>query len=475
MADRGRSTWALVVLAGMVLAVLACGGGLPLVGVQPPETPTPTSPPPATQAADQTAEANSPEIAELPASGQLAVIDMDSNLVVLRRGESPRMISDDATSIDTETLSGRVYQHPTWSVSGWLSYVRAETLPDQPPRLDVLAVRPAESEPTTILSSTDATYVYGYWSPAACSGAPDCGRFAYLMNDGDRLALHLAEVSNGDAPQATDTIIGRAAPFYYSWAPDGTSMLWYRNERTLAIYDIVSEDVREELPDSAGRFMAPAWSPVDERLLVARAEANRSRMTVIDGEDRIELGLPIEGYAHFNWSPDGRQIAYTSGGDTLEPITVINADGSGGRVLAAVPDVVAFFWSPDSTRLAVVALVLNESPLPQAGSGIRARQVEQQRNPEDFAFAWYVFDVASGEATRFTQFLPTAEQWYTLKFFDQFAQSQRVWSPDSRYVVYAEQDRDSREQTIRLIDVEKPGEEPLQVMAGTNAVFSFGE
>ncbi len=412
-------------------------------------------------------------IASLPSAGRLVVTGVDGNLYLLRAGFDPVALTNDAIPLESG-LSGRVYLHPTWSSNGWLSYVLAESLPEQGARLEVIALRPGEGDPTTILTTTSSNYIYGYWSPAPCPASPTCGRLAFLMNDNDGFSLHVAEISNGPSPQVSEWVAGRSSPFYFSWAPDGTTMLWHRDSTILSIYDVGSAH-ETLLPDIPGSFQAPAWSPVDMQWVFARDEDGFNRMTLAVGETRIDLGLPIGGPAFFNWSPDGKQIAYTYGDYPLTPMTVINADGSEGRVLAGVENVVAAFWSPDSTRLAVVALEEYTPPLPQATSSeLRARPVTQEEGP-DYVFTWSVIHVASGRVERFAEFLPTPEQFYIFQFFDQYAQSHQLWSPDGQFVAYAEQPMDGSDPIIRLIDTYDPDREPLRLMLGRQAIFSFDE
>ena len=60
----------------------------------------------------------------------------------------------------------------------------------------------------------------------------------------------------------------------------------------------------------------------------------------------------IDDAADASWSPDGTQLAFTRPRPSTEDVVVVNADGTGERVLAAnagLPD-----WSPDGTKLAFV-------------------------------------------------------------------------------------------------------------------------
>ena len=57
--------------------------------------------------------------------------------------------------------------------------------------------------------------------------------------------------------------------------------------------------------------------------------------------------------------------------------------------------------------------------------------------------------------TQFASFLPSEDMTYYLNFFDQFARSHRLWSADSRYLVYGE--RTPSGERVSLIDVAGDG------------------
>ena len=130
-----------------------------------------------------------------------------------------------------------------------------------------------------------------------------------------------------------------------------------------------------------------------------------------DGSRRRELSSTL-GNAAFLWSPLGDQLALghssTPDDPFLEELRLIDAVSEEETVLVQRP-IVAFFWSPDATKIAYVSL-----------------------NDSEDNLQWRVIDVASGADRELVDFIPSSDQltWYA--FFDQYAQSHRVWSPDSR-------------------------------------------
>ena len=101
---------------------------------------------------------------------------------------------------------------------------------------------------------------------------------------------------------------------YVTWSPDGSSIAW------VSIQDGSSE----------------IW--------VMNADGSGARALTSDATVKDQLP---------DWSPDGRRIAYESGGD----ITVMNADGTGAVVITQGPaEDFGPAWSPDGTEIAFVSV-----------------------------------------------------------------------------------------------------------------------
>lgn len=101
------------------------------------------------------------------------------------------------------------------------------------------------------------------------------------------------------------------------------------------------------------------WSPDGEWIMFKAEHEGNSDVWLVDpaGTTFVQLTDARVGEGPAAWSPDGRTIAYVSGGPTTE-IFLMDRDGSNvrqlshfGRGLPASPHFLAF--SPDGTRLAV--------------------------------------------------------------------------------------------------------------------------
>ena len=95
------------------------------------------------------------------------------------------------------------------------------------------------------------------------------------------------------------------------------------------------------------RAVAAVAAIVVGGLLVAPALGIGSRLLALIAPG---TGAEMSGVA---WSPDGRRIAYYQMQDESWELHVVNADGSGERVLGSAETWCSLAWSPDGTRLAV--------------------------------------------------------------------------------------------------------------------------
>ena len=457
------------------LAALACNGLT--LGSAPTTSPATAAPAESTQPPSDTAPAqpgpassdNGIFSSPLPSNGRLAVQGADGNLYVIQKDKTPIQLSSDAVPLD-QNSHGLIYAHPTWSPQGWLSYVR-ENSTSSGSQTDLMAIPPNQSNPITILSQSAGSYIYGYWSPAACSSGDACGRFAFLLSNSDQVALHLAEVTQDKL--TSEDAVGLASPFYFSWSPDGNDMLWHRNTTDLTIYDADKRQISQRLPDTGGLFQSPAWSPSDNRWLFARVEHDANQLTIANDTQRSNVGTPGSDALFFNWSPDGKYVASASGQYPLTGLTLTRADSAASIQIKSIDAVVGFFWSPDSSQLAVVN-VEQKSQLPQASAPTYHARVLPQQSTNDVDLVWSLVDVATDKVTRLGSFFPTPEEFYILRYFDQYSQSHRVWSPDGRYIVYAERQSDNVAPEVELLDTLAPGQAPIQLMQGVQAIYSFG-
>jgi TolB protein len=104
------------------------------------------------------------------------------------------------------------------------------------------------------------------------------------------------------------------------------------------------------------------------------------------------------------------------------------------RLLSSEP-IVAFFWSPDGRYLAALSISRSgEGDInAQAAKDVFGKLGRQQNLPR---LRLLVYDVTTDEGRLLFSFVPTITfVTQFLPFFDQYALSHRLWSPDSSALV----------------------------------------
>jgi Tol biopolymer transport system component len=405
--------------------------------------------------------ATQPITAQESGAAMLAVIGDDGNLSIYdAAGQNPRAITTDATP------GLKLYQWPTWSTDGRLAFFGASGAISNPYRLGVFVVRdPATSLAyETAWQATDEVFTYAYWSTGDC-GAGNCRDLALLFTT-DGLPDLAVRMIRDDGKQFTDRIAGRAAPFYYSFSPDGKRMIWHRFGTQIELYDADTNKVTTTLADAPGSFASPMWSPVDERLLFGvQGERETTDLVVATGDERQTLVSGIENNVSFAWSADATKISYLPSGGKL---TVIDAQTGAEVAQATQSNVFAHFWSPQGDRIAYLRL---NRGTPGLDAQYRPNGHTASVSQQSLTLTWFVLDVATGQTTSLVDFYPTQAMIYYLNFFDQFSRSHRLWSPDGQFVVYGDSDPANNDR-VMLIDTRVPGQ-PLVVAPGSLGVWSW--
>jgi hypothetical protein len=147
-------------------------------------------------------------------------------------------------------------------------------------------------------------------------------------------------------------------------------------------------------------------------------------------------------------SPDGGRIAFqVIEEQSVQPLSVIDV-GTGETVEITDAAIAAFFWSPDGERL----LYLDPDP-----------------DEEQFRFRWGVWDGTSSFLTPpFVPSLLFAREY--LQFFEQYAQSMSLWSPDGSAFAYPGMNEDGEEGI--WIQSARPDRAPVLVADGDFVAWS---
>jgi Tol biopolymer transport system component len=139
------------------------------------------------------------------------------------------------------------------------------------------------------------------------------------------------------------------------WSPTEAQLAMILNS-TLTVVDAMTGrkiDLGEVVGDVTS---APVWSPDGTRILFGARGGSLYSVDVQSGERSLLVWLPgenLDSMDEIEWSPDGGQLAVVN---DLEPgggrLYVMNADGSGVRVLIDNFEPGGLAWSPDGESIA---------------------------------------------------------------------------------------------------------------------------
>jgi len=367
-----------------------------------------------------------PAATNAPAPARIAVVDPSGGLATM---------DDHGGSIVPHPVLGVSFQVPAWSPDG--SRVAAVGNAADSGGIYVFQARDttgadlaAAVEPTVIYRSPDRSPFYLYWTP-------DSRQVTFLTNEPTGLALRVAP-ADGSSPGA---IVRQGAPFYWDWVDPNRALVNVAAGGPDAFLGEVGLDGAAGQPTAtASVFRSPAVTR-DGKHRAYIVDSGASDAIVIesrDGGDRRDI--PVPGLAAFEFAPDGASLAFIApAAPSAEPVAlpigplrvVDVASGSVRTLLDGA--VVAFFWSPDGRTIATLRVPApGDDDIASAGAVAPPAAAATGGYLVRLAFV----DVSSGQVRS------TQEVWVTelfglqvLPFFDQYALSHRLWSPDSTSIL----------------------------------------
>lgn len=359
-----------------------------------------------------------------------------NRIVLVNADRQIETVAPDGSDRRILTEGRRVYQFPAWSPDGaTIAAIGASASGSGIFLLDDTAGQ----DPSPLYFSSDSARApfYLYWSP-------DSTRISFLANNPrDRIGLNLIEAADG----AISRLIATGSPFYWNWTADASQMLIHSGSHAedarLVMIDETGLDRTPQI-DAPGLFQAPGISAGSLYWAYSQfRDGGNSWLVIADADNNAVYEERHAGPAALSWSPTRDQLAYISGSaDDFTfwgPLRLLDVAGGASRLLSS-DLVLAFFWSPDGRKIATISAPrINDmggvdALLPDAGKARAASRGARQQG--QFELSLSVFDVDSGAGLQVASFVPTplfARQF--LPFFDQYALSHSLWSPDSSALV----------------------------------------
>lgn len=363
-------------------------------------------------------------------SGLIVYVGLDWNIYTSdQAGRNLKAHTTDANATDDPSAVYRFYVYPAWSPDGnSLGYVSVSGQGTES-NAEIFITDVEEEITKKVYSSETEQPFYLYWSP-------DNTNLSFLASTPGSGSMILQTVST---EREERTILDIGSPYYWSWAPDGKTMIVHTgsaNSATpphlsfLKVDDQVIENGIDELP---GTFQAPAWSSNGQRILMTRVNEDEDKeIVVLNGRGEFEKSIgTFDLNTAFAWSNDNSTVAYIEGKEevgngTLGTLHVVDLETS--EDLFQDENVVAFFWSPSGEKLAYFIPIANESASQDGGTDAAAQQ-------QQLVLQLKVLDVKKGESKELFAFRPSGQFTAILPYFDQYHQSATIWSPDDNNLV----------------------------------------
>ena len=350
----------------------------------------------------------------------IAYIDNSGDLLVVGPdGTGQRRLTGDvrAGMLSQALDRGDSYSWPTWAHDGTRLAASRVAVDGGSAELTVQVFDLSSGGMTAAFTSeipapvADGTPHYLQWSP-------DDRYLSILAPTREGLALFLRDFQSPEDAHR----IAVGAPLYTHW--NGMSTLLAIHAEDRVVLRDPSPDGREtRVAVDAFSFRAPAVSPDGTRVAFAGISGGVEGIYVVpavpDAAEPPALVMETQGLVAFAWAPDGSSLAVAEqmrrGVPAFERLRLFSPDGE-VRGTVVEEQMLAFFWSPQGDRIAWISLAA------------QTREME-------LVVASVESDGSVGEPRRLFRFSPTGEMFTMLSFFDQYAYSHSLWSPDGSALV----------------------------------------
>ena len=365
-----------------------------------------------------------------PALNRIVFVNDERQIeTVAPDGSQPRMLTDE----------DHFYEFPAWSPDG--SRIAALGSDQRGGGIFLLNDAEEPGDPQELYFSQNQRPFYLYWSP-------DSQQISFLASDPVRgMGLNVMDAEAG----VESRLIASGSPFYWNWTADSRQMLIHsgsqETDSRLVLIDDAGQDQAPQIPDP-GYFQAPGISPSGRYWAYSQIkDGGISWITVDDQTNGEQMAERHAGSIALNWSPIADKLAFISGDndgrfDFWGPLRLLDAE-TGETSLLSSNLVLAFFWSPDGKQILTISVPDNSG----LNGGVEVRNTKNRhlaRNKQEIPtlqamphqFMLSVIDVETGTGLELADVsLPTVYLSQFLIYFDQYALSHNLWSPDSKQIV----------------------------------------
>ena len=365
--------------------------------------------------------------------GRIAYIGPDGNIFTINPdGTDSRRITTTDLRVGPAghilaqgTRSQIFYTWPTWSHDSTKLAASRITVDEESVGFTLEVVDVSTGKTSAIYDNDPNTAPIARNTPHYIYWSPDNKYLTFIAATITGLSLFSSAPDEG----RNATRVAGQGPLYFSWARDSSSILIHRGtELLIASLDRDGIGSPRALGDTSMRFSTPAFSPDASRIVYVAEDDERNGLyitetnSIVSNQGGLQQSdaqpiMDVGQSSAYLWSPTKDEIAVVdSVGSTstgYDRLTVISSDGSSRRVLVNEP-LFAFFWSPD-------------------GNVIMYAAFDADRN----VLTWKYVDRSGENTVTLTEFVPSTEFLTMITFFDQYAYSHSIWSPDGSKIVFS--------------------------------------
>lgn len=286
--------------------------------------------------------------------------------------------------------------------------------------------------------------------PFYLNWAPDGSQVGILYGGVQGVVFEVVDMVN-----FTSTPVGAGSPFYFSWNPDSTEIAVHVGATNFGTVELGEALI--DLGTTAAIYQAPHWTPAgifhfaQEGLVLVDPGGEEQLLATLPGEPVFFVANPqgtkiaVESFTA-DEEGDGSTVALSATAE-IEANSVSVLDVATGEVdIASESTSVGYFWCPDGESLLLL-------------------QLTGETGEVDVS-VW-----KDGEISLLTTMTPPISFFRdVLQFFNQYAQSLRLWSPDSSAVALPGTIGDESGVWVIATD----GSEPTRVFDGEWVAWSYG-